>query len=210
MVELNRADFDWLRDTTVLAHAWSLTFVRGVDEAEALRRLGAQQVDICLFTKEECPLPEAVRAWRSGDWTVIIEVADCSLVDPKVTDALSAQTEIIMIFEDVNGWSGFEYVIDGQLMTSFNPVAAHLREGDEPDRLVEEMRCRRVRSGHCSRRRLRSPGRRRVAIRADRPTDRCRPHRGDLRWTTAGRPREMNAAAVRQPITATTPRNASQ
>ncbi|WP_067136753.1 DUF6461 domain-containing protein [Microtetraspora malaysiensis] len=140
MVELSRADFDWLRDITVLGHAWSLTFVRGVDEAEALRRLGAQQVDIRLFTKEECPLPEVVRAWRLGDWTVIIEVADCRLVDPKVTDALSAQTETIMIFENVNGWSGFEHVVDGQLMTSFDPVAACLREGDEPDRFVEEMR----------------------------------------------------------------------
>ncbi|MEV0974351.1 DUF6461 domain-containing protein [Microtetraspora glauca] len=140
MVELNRADFDWLEEDIVLGHAWSLTFVRGVDEAEALRRLGAQQADVRLFTNEDCPLPEAVRAWRSGDWTIIIEVADCSLVDPKVIDALSAQTETIMIFENVNGWSGFEHVIDGQLMTSFDPVAAYLREGDEPDRFVEEMR----------------------------------------------------------------------
>ncbi|XVQ86018.1 DUF6461 domain-containing protein [Microbispora siamensis] len=140
MAELSRADSGWLRDITVLGHAWTLTFVRGVDEAEALRRLGAQQADIRLFTSEDCPLPEAVRAWRSGDWTVITEVADCRLVDPEITDALSAQTETIMIFENVNGWSGFEHVIDGRLITSFDPVSAYLREGDEPDRLVEEMR----------------------------------------------------------------------
>ncbi|OPG13984.1 hypothetical protein B1L11_05705 [Microbispora sp. GKU 823] len=39
MVELRRADFEWLDEDDVLGHAWSLTFVRGVDEAEALRRL---------------------------------------------------------------------------------------------------------------------------------------------------------------------------
>ncbi|WP_256862259.1 DUF6461 domain-containing protein [Microbispora sp. GKU 823] len=85
-------------------------------------------------------MPEAVRAWRSGDWTVITEVADCSLVNPEVTDALSEQTEMIVIFENVNGWSRFEHVIDGQVMTSFDPVSAYLREGDQPDRFVEEMR----------------------------------------------------------------------
>ncbi|XVQ86032.1 DUF6461 domain-containing protein [Microbispora siamensis] len=85
-------------------------------------------------------MPEAVRAWRSGDWTIITEVADCSLVDSEVTDAPCAQTEIITIFENVNGWSRFEHAIDGQVMTSFDPVSAYLREGDEPDRFVEEMR----------------------------------------------------------------------
>ncbi|MFG1860936.1 DUF6461 domain-containing protein [Microbispora bryophytorum] len=140
MVELSRADFNWLDEDGVLGHAWSLTFVRGVDEAEALRRLGAEQADIHLFTNEDCPLPEAVRAWRSGDWTVIIEVADCNLVDPDVTDALSAQTETITIFSNVNGWSRFEHVIDGRVTTSFDPLSAYFREGDEPDRFVVEMR----------------------------------------------------------------------
>ncbi|WP_030511968.1 DUF6461 domain-containing protein [Microbispora rosea] len=140
MVELSRADFDWLDEDDVLGHAWSLTFVRGVDEAEALRRLGAEQADIRLFANEDCPLPEAVRAWRSGDWTVIIEAADCSLVDSEVIDALSAETETITIFENVNGWSRFEHVIDGRVMTSFDPVDAYFREGEEPDRFVEAMR----------------------------------------------------------------------
>ena len=67
MVELSRADFDWLDEDDVLGQAWSLTFARGDDEAEALRRLGAEQADIRLFTNEDCPLPEVVRAWRSGD-----------------------------------------------------------------------------------------------------------------------------------------------
>jgi Family of unknown function (DUF6461) len=140
MVEVNHADVAWLYDINVLGDACSLTFIREVNEVEALRRLGASEDDIHLYTSDDCPLPEAVRAWQCGDWTVIIEVSDERLVDPEIMDAVSAGTEAIMIFENVNAWSRFEYLADGAVVTSFDPAGPDHREGNDPDRFVEEMR----------------------------------------------------------------------
>ncbi|MFB9882063.1 DUF6461 domain-containing protein [Planobispora siamensis] len=140
MAEVDRADIAWLHAAEALGMTCSLTFVRGVDEVEALRRLGADEGDIELFTGGECPVPEAVRAWRSGEWTVVIERWDNRLVDSGALDALSAGTEAIMIFCNVNAWSGFEYVVDGEPVTSFDPVTPDWREGSDPDRFVEMMR----------------------------------------------------------------------
>ncbi|SNT51498.1 hypothetical protein SAMN05216276_105360 [Streptosporangium subroseum] len=145
MVEVNSADLAWLDgdeseiDST-LGHAWSLTFIRGVDEVEALRRLGARENDIRPFTSSECPLPEAVRAWRSGEWTVVIEAAAMQLVKAEIMDVLSTGTETIMIFSNVNAWSRFEYLVDGEVVTSFDLASPDWREGSDPDRFVEMMR----------------------------------------------------------------------
>lgn len=67
MIQVSQADVAWLYDIEVLGQARSLTFIRGIDEVEALRRADADESDIDLFTSSECPLPEAVRAWRSGE-----------------------------------------------------------------------------------------------------------------------------------------------
>jgi hypothetical protein len=139
--EVSRTDFAWLdgpKVGDVLGYAWSLTFVRGVDEAEALRRLGAHDDGIRPLTKNECPLPEAVRAWRSGEWTVVIEASDVRL--PEMVEALAANTEAIVIFSNVNAWSGFSYLVDGEMMTAFDPLTPDWREGNDPDRFVEAMR----------------------------------------------------------------------
>jgi hypothetical protein len=71
------ADVAWLAEDDQLGDLWCLTFVRGVSEVQALRRLGADQESIRPLTYDELIddglFPETVLVGRVGDWTVLIE-----------------------------------------------------------------------------------------------------------------------------------------
>lgn len=47
-------------------------------------------------------------------------------------NALSAETEAIMIFSNVNAWNRFVYLVNGEVVTSFDPVSPYWRQGSTP------------------------------------------------------------------------------
>ncbi|MEU8271760.1 DUF6461 domain-containing protein [Sphaerisporangium sp. NPDC049002] len=79
-MDITHADIAWLVDEEELGDLWCLTFVRGLDETEALRRMGAKEDSIRPLTYEalmdEGLFEDTALAGRRGDWTVLIEVFD--------------------------------------------------------------------------------------------------------------------------------------
>ena len=70
-------DYEWEKESQ-LGEIYTIVFVRGLDEHEVLRRLGAADADIRLITDEDYSEPEGpqvITVRRIGEWTVAIE--DC-------------------------------------------------------------------------------------------------------------------------------------
>ena len=68
-----------------LGDLFSLTYVKGVDEAEALRRSGAQP---------------AASAGRAGDWAVVLELSGDGGADHERLAELSLGTEAVVVVRD--------------------------------------------------------------------------------------------------------------
>ncbi|MGS2641231.1 DUF6461 domain-containing protein [Streptosporangium sp. LJ11] len=141
-MEISYADVAWLADDHGLGDLWCLTFVRGLDEAEALRRVGAEESSIRPLTYEELVdeglFPDTLLAGRLGDWAVLIEESGWDALDAVKT--LSAGSEAVSVLRHDYAADRFAYAVDGQVVTSFNPMIPAWRYGSDPDRLVSLMR----------------------------------------------------------------------
>jgi Family of unknown function (DUF6461) len=80
-----------------------------------------------------------VLATQTGDWTVLYEANDYQGTRPEVLRALSDRTEAVSVFYNVNADRRFCYAVDGELLTSFDPMAPARRYGSQPDRLLSLM-----------------------------------------------------------------------
>ncbi len=142
-VETTYADIAWLVEEDELGDLWCLAFVRGLDEAEALRRMGAKEESIRPLTYEalmdEGLFEEMVLAGRLDDWTVLIEVYGWQATEPDVLRALSAGTEVVSVLRHDYYANDFMYAVDGGLVTYFNYMQPARRYGSDPDRLVAAM-----------------------------------------------------------------------
>ncbi|MER5645486.1 DUF6461 domain-containing protein [Streptosporangium sp. NPDC002524] len=143
-MEITSADVAWLARGYELGDQWCLAFARGPDEAEALRRIGADDRSIRLLTCRELidegVFPGMILAGRLEDWTVLIEPHGWRASEPGVLRALSAGTEAVMVMRQDHSAHLFEYAVDGELVTSFDPMIPAWRYGSDPDRLVDAMR----------------------------------------------------------------------
>ncbi|MEV7967384.1 DUF6461 domain-containing protein [Sphaerisporangium sp. NPDC088356] len=137
-------DVAWLAEDDGLGDLWCLTFVHGVSEVEALRRLGADQESIRPLTYDELIdeglFPETVLAGRVGDWTVLIEESGWTCTEADKAQALSAGTVTVAVLRHDYASDDFVYAVDGELVTYFNPKIPEWRHGSDPDRLNDLMR----------------------------------------------------------------------
>ncbi|MEU9889327.1 DUF6461 domain-containing protein [Sphaerisporangium sp. NPDC051011] len=137
-------DVAWLAEDDELGDLWCLTFVHGVSEVEALRRLGADQESIRPLTYDELIdeglFPETVLAGRVGEWTVLIEESGWTCTEADKAQALSAGTVTVAVLRHDYASDDFVYAVDGVLVTYFNPKIPEWRHGSDPDRLNDLIR----------------------------------------------------------------------
>ncbi|MEV2269219.1 DUF6461 domain-containing protein [Nonomuraea africana] len=143
-MEFTESDVSWLAHGWDLGDAWCLTFVRGLDPAEALGRLGAPEESIRPLSyrelNEEGLFPFTVLAGRLEGWAVLIERNGSEAMKADVTEALSVGAELVSVMrlDYANDW--FVYALDGDRVTSFDPRKPAWRYGSDPDRLLDAMR----------------------------------------------------------------------
>ncbi|WP_283136203.1 DUF6461 domain-containing protein [Rhizohabitans arisaemae] len=135
-------DYEW--EDSRLGEIYTIVFVRGLNEHEVLRRLGAADEDIRLIGDEEHSQPEGpeiITVRRIGDRTVTIE--DCGFrgAQPDVLGALSCNGgEAVAVQQDDYAQHHVAYAVDGELVTAVNPKFPLERHGTDPDRLNRHLR----------------------------------------------------------------------
>lgn len=137
-------DYEWQRNSP-LGDIYTIVFVRGLDEHEALRRLGAADEDIRLIDDGDHSYPEGlevITVRRIGEWTVVIE--DCGwrgshreALCPLSRDGGEA---VAVMRHDYAARHRLSYAADGEYLTDINPTFPSQRHGTEPDRLNRHLR----------------------------------------------------------------------
>lgn len=107
-----------------------LTFVRGVDEGEALLRLGAYPDTVReknpdeileLLQEFEGDTPQVAIALGLGSWSVVVEPGGFCGADHLLLSAASVGTEAIAVLRHDYASAEFAYAVDGTLITGFEP-----------------------------------------------------------------------------------------
>ncbi|MES9536153.1 MULTISPECIES: DUF6461 domain-containing protein [unclassified Actinomadura] len=146
MLKVTDDDLEWAE---TLGAIFCVTFVRGVDETEALSRLGALPDTLGRRTLEEAR--EAYDSYEAGyadfaaaislgSWTVLIEPNGFLGSQTESLAALSRGTEAVSVLRHDYADHGFRYAVDGTLVTGFEPTWPEHRWGSEPDLLLGKMR----------------------------------------------------------------------
>lgn len=144
------ADFRWLREDDSLDDVYCVSFVRGLSPREALRRFGVDERTMEEMTFDELTERSAanaegaagcIGAVRIGGWTMVVEPGGWKLaIDPETGARVSAGTELVSVCRHDYAADHFAYLVDGEVVTSFDPIAPNAREGGDPDRFVGWMR----------------------------------------------------------------------
>ncbi|MFB9968034.1 DUF6461 domain-containing protein [Sinosporangium siamense] len=117
--------------------------MRGLTEAEALRRTGAVEESIRPLSYAELVdkglFPGTVLAGRLGDWVVLIGRNQGRAPDSAAVSALSRGTEMVSVLRHDYASDYFIYAVDGDEVTGFDPRKPAWRYGSDPERLLEEM-----------------------------------------------------------------------
>ncbi|MBO2459816.1 DUF6461 domain-containing protein [Actinomadura violacea] len=146
MLEVTHGDVAWIES---LGEIFCLTFIKQVEETEALKRLGAVPDTLRPRTLQEAQdayysyeagYPVFAFVLNLGTWALLIEPDGfkASLIEPLT--ALSRGTEVVSVQRHEYADHGFRYAVDGTLVTGFEPTWPQVRWGSEPDRLVGKMR----------------------------------------------------------------------
>jgi Family of unknown function (DUF6461) len=148
MAKATAADYAWLTDHW-LRQAFCFSLVRGLDEAEVLRRLGGERSQprrlslgdaAELSGSFQAGYPQLVLAGRAGGWVVAVEDNGWEGSRPEVLRALSGGTQAVSVYQNVNALGSFNYAVDGALLVSFEPLFPQRRWGSRPDLLLPQMR----------------------------------------------------------------------
>jgi hypothetical protein len=133
------------RHEDMLGEIYCLTFVRGVDETEALLRMGGLEDTISQrrlpdvreeMRSYDAGYPGIAQALSLGAWTVIIEPNGFQGSNVQLLNAVSRGTEAVSVLRHDYAEDHFAYSVEGTLLTEFAPRVAAVRRGTEPDRLV--------------------------------------------------------------------------
>jgi hypothetical protein len=129
----------------MLAEIFCLTFVRGVDGAEALRRMGGLSDTVATRTWTEVGAlhnfddgyPTVALALPLGGWTVVFEPN--GFEGANLTTELSRGAEAVSVLRHDYACHSFAHAVDGELVTGFDPLDPAYRDGADPDRLLSRM-----------------------------------------------------------------------
>ncbi|NUT47753.1 MAG: hypothetical protein HOV94_10665 [Saccharothrix sp.] len=132
-------------DERWLEEIFCLTFVKGVDEAEALRRMGGladttatrAMADIGRLRTYDDGYPDVASALSLGGWTVVFEPQ--GFEGSHLVATLSRGTEAVSVLRHDYASNSFGYAVDGELVTGFDPTFPAHRHGADPDRLLPRM-----------------------------------------------------------------------
>jgi hypothetical protein len=128
-----------------LGEIFCLTFIRGVDDVEALRRMGALPDTVTTRTWSDvgdlhnfdAGYPEVALALPLGAWTVVFEPSGFN--GSHLTATLSRGTEAVSVLRHDYASPEFAYAVDGEMITQFDPTFPADRYGADPDRLLTRM-----------------------------------------------------------------------
>ncbi|QRX89998.1 DUF6461 domain-containing protein [Streptomyces noursei] len=149
------APFRWLEGHRgPLGDIFCVSFCRGLDPAELLRRFGAPDTP----APESCDLDELlsrvgefvaetrggdggghVGVVRVGDWSMAVEPWGWRATLSDVATALSAGAEFVAVSRHDYAEDGFVHAVDGELVTAFAPYTPGRRHGSAPDRWTAAM-----------------------------------------------------------------------
>ncbi|MFD0883269.1 histone-like nucleoid-structuring protein Lsr2 [Streptosporangium algeriense] len=136
-------DYKW-EGNGQLGDIYTIVFVRGLDEHEVLRRLGAAEEDVRLIEDGEYSSPEGpqiITVRRIEDWTVAIEDCGRRGARQEVLGALSRDGgEAVAVHRHDYARHHVTYAVDGRLITDINPRFPVDRQGADPDRLNRHLR----------------------------------------------------------------------
>ncbi|MEU8377795.1 histone-like nucleoid-structuring protein Lsr2 [Streptosporangium sp. NPDC048865] len=138
-------NYEWQgKDDSPLGDIYTIVFVRGLDEHEVLRRLGAADEDIRLIEDEDYSCPgrlQIITVRRIGGWTVAIEDCGWRGGQKEVLGALSRNGgEAVAVQRHDYARDLVAYAVDGRLVTSLDPGFPVDRYGADPDRLNRHLR----------------------------------------------------------------------
>ncbi|WP_162641232.1 DUF6461 domain-containing protein [Streptosporangium sp. 'caverna'] len=127
------ADYAWLSErwtdgvgTTVLC----INFVRDLSPADALRRIKVTPGTLGEFS---------VAAYATQGGTVLADTGWTTKYVSNVAEPLSLSTAVATVFADVEN-SDFTFRLNERLITTFGLYSYRYREGDDPDRLLADVR----------------------------------------------------------------------
>ncbi|MFI6500069.1 DUF6461 domain-containing protein [Nonomuraea typhae] len=136
-------DYEWQRDSR-LGDIYTIVFVRGLDEHEVLRRLGAADENIRPIDDGDYTYPEGpqiITVRRIGDWTVAIEDCGWRGTTRETSSALSRDGgEVVAVLRHDYAQHHITYAVDGRFITDINPGFPIDRQGADPDRLNRHLR----------------------------------------------------------------------
>ncbi|MFF4197486.1 DUF6461 domain-containing protein [Nonomuraea sp. NPDC001831] len=127
------ADYAWLSDRWtdgVGTTALCITFVRDLSPADALRR-----IKVTPGTRGDFNV--AAYAARGG--TVLADTGWATKYVSNLAEPLSLGTAVATVFANVED-SDFTYEVNDRLITTFGLYGYRYREGDDPDRLLTDVR----------------------------------------------------------------------
>ncbi|GAA4967467.1 hypothetical protein HD597_003796 [Nonomuraea thailandensis] len=137
-------DYGWEKGSG-LGDIYTIVFVRGLDEHEVLRRIGAADEDIRLITDEDYSQPEGpeiITVRRIEDWTIAIEDCGWRASHMEVLCPLSRDggEAVAVMRHDYAARHRLAYAVDGEYLTDINPTFPIERRGTDPDRLNRYLR----------------------------------------------------------------------
>jgi hypothetical protein len=134
--------YDWLEDEG-LDGAFCLTFARGIDEAESLRRFGVDPATLCRLDNAaeaaERSFEQIIVAGHLDGWVFVLEENGFEGSRAGVLRAVSAGTEVVSVCTNVHDSADFHHAVDGAVRTGFDPYRPARRWGTEPDALLPLM-----------------------------------------------------------------------
>ncbi|MER6509406.1 DUF6461 domain-containing protein [Nonomuraea sp. NPDC001636] len=148
MRRITTADYAWEADWHL--EIYTVTFVRGLDERETLRRFGVVDANIHVVDDEEVAertmvndgCCDMVLVTRAGDWTVAFEYDGWEGTRRETLRELTRDGgEAVSVMRHNHAAShDFEHAADGRIRTAFRPQTPQERWGSHPDALNEDMR----------------------------------------------------------------------
>jgi hypothetical protein len=146
--------WEWYRHTP-LDVGGVLLFARSVTPERIMRAFGMDPASArpiaAADAYQELPYPDAlgtyptehpwIRVGTAGEWGFAIDEASFGQADyeEKAARELSAGTEVVR-FSHTQTIDTFQYLVQGDLVTQFEPLRGWDRVGTDPDRFVPQMR----------------------------------------------------------------------